>query len=130
MMYGTRRDFLRGAASAGAAFAFPAIVPARVFGASAPSNTINVAQIGCGRIGLTMDVPGFLRASGARVAAVCDLDSRRLAFMRSFVAKRQGGKSARISTPSRYRRPTTGTPRSRSRPRSPARTSTCRSPPR
>ena len=89
----SRRRFIRDAAAAGAAVAFPSIVPSRVLGADAPSNTLNVAQIGCGRIGLTMDVPGFLRASGARVSAVCDLDSRRLANMRAFVAKRQGEKS-------------------------------------
>ena len=89
-----RRDFLRGTVASGAALAFPSIVPSSVFGANAPSNTINVAQIGCGRIGLSMDVPGFLRASGARIAAVCDLDSRRLGFMRAFVAKRQKEKSA------------------------------------
>lgn len=89
----SRRRFIRDAAAASAAVAFPSIVPSRVLGADAPSNTLNVAQIGCGRIGLTMDVPGFLRASGARVSAVCDLDSRRLANMRAFVAKRQGEKS-------------------------------------
>ena len=85
---------MKSAAFAGGAFAMPAIVPASVFGASAPSNMINVAQIGCGRIGLTMDAPGFISANGARIAAVCDLDSRRLEFMRARVAKKQGEKSA------------------------------------
>ena len=64
-----RRFFLQNAATVGAVAAFPAIVPARVLGKDAPSNTVNVAQIGCGRIGITMDVPGFLRATGARLAA-------------------------------------------------------------
>ena len=54
----SRRTFIHGAA--GTALAFPAIVPARVLGKDAPSNMIHVAQVGCGRIGLTMDVPGFL----------------------------------------------------------------------
>ena len=84
---------MQNAATVGAVAAFPAIVPARVLGKDAPSNTVNVAQIGCGRIGITMDVPGFLRAKGARIAAVCDLDSRRLDYMRSLVAQKQGEKS-------------------------------------
>ncbi len=87
----TRRGFI---GSAAAAAAFPTIIPSRVLGAESPSNTLNVAQIGCGRIGLTMDVPGFLLAKGAKVVAACDLDSRRLAHMRSFVAKKNGEKSA------------------------------------
>ena len=123
----SRRTFIHGAA--GTALAFPAIVPARVLGKEAPSNTIHVAQVGCGRIGLTMDVPGFLRAKGARIVAACDLDARRLGFMRAFIAKRQGEKSAAaifgardfhdvisradvdavsISTPDRYVDPKTG----------------------
>ena len=87
----SRRTFIHGAA--GTALAFPAIVPARVLGKDAPSNMIHVAQVGCGRIGLTMDVPGFLRAKGARVVAACDLDARRLGFMRAFIAQKQREKS-------------------------------------
>ena len=86
----SRRNFMQNAAAAGTALAFPAIVPARVLGADAPSNSIHVAQIGCGRIGLTMDVPGFLRAKGARIVAACDLDARRLGYMRAFIAQKQG----------------------------------------
>ena len=85
---------MQNAATAGTALAFPTIIPAQVLGANAPSNTLNVAQIGCGRIGRTMDAPGFLRAKGARIVAACDLDSRRLEFMRAFIAKRQREKSA------------------------------------
>ena len=59
-----------------AAVGFPAIVPARVFGPSAPSNLIQVAQIGCGRIARVSEFPGILRNSDvARYVAVCDLDS-------------------------------------------------------
>jgi hypothetical protein len=49
-----RRSFLKKAASgtAGiiAASMFPTIVPASVFGKNAPSNKINIGQIGFGRI--------------------------------------------------------------------------------
>ena len=65
----TRRGFLQNAATAGTALAFPTIIPARVLGANAPSNALNVAQIGCGRIGRTMDAPGFMRAKGAQTCA-------------------------------------------------------------
>ena len=78
---------MQNAATAGTALAFPTIIPARVLGANAPSNALNVAQIGCGRIGRTMDAPGFMRAKGARIVAACDLDARRLEDMRRDVAR-------------------------------------------
>jgi len=59
---------------------FPMIVPSSVFGQSAPSNLIRVAQIGCGRIARVHDIPETIMHSGAaRFVAVCDLDSVRLA---------------------------------------------------
>ena len=95
-MKSTRREFLRSAAFSGAALAFPSIIPASVLGADAPSNKIAIAQIGCGRIGLTMDVPGFLAAKGAQMVAACDLDSRRLEYMRGVIAKRYSAKPSSI----------------------------------
>ncbi len=85
----TRRRFLQAAA------VFPAIVPSRVFGQSAPSNTIQVAQIGCGRIARASEMSGLLRnADAARYAAVCDLDTVRIADAKSLIegayAKRFG----------------------------------------
>lgn len=84
-----RRDFVK---LATAAVAFPTIVPARVLGKNAPSNNIQLAQIGCGRIADGMDVPGFLRCAGARFVAACDLDSKRLEQMQkrieTFYAKK------------------------------------------
>jgi myo-inositol 2-dehydrogenase / D-chiro-inositol 1-dehydrogenase len=70
----TRRRLLKTAAAAG----FPAIVPSRIFGQSAPSNQIHVAQIGCGRIARGSEFPGLLRrADMARIVAVCDVDRMR-----------------------------------------------------
>ena len=86
-MKSSRRDFIRSATATSAALAFTTIIPATVLGANAPSNTLNVAQIGCGRIGRTMDAPGFMKAAGARIVAACDLDSRRLAGMQQVVAR-------------------------------------------
>ena len=81
----TRRDFLRVSGLAGAAIGFPTIIPARVLGADAPSNKINILQIGCGRIGRDMDMPGILKQNAARMVAVCDLDSLRVADAREMV---------------------------------------------
>ena len=75
----TRRHFLQTSAASLAGIAgFPTILPSRVFGADAPSKKINVLQIGCGRIGHSMDLPGILKQDAARVIAVCDLDSIRV----------------------------------------------------
>lgn len=49
-MQKTRRDFVKGSMGAVVAIGFPAIVPASVFGQTAPSNRINVGAIGVGRI--------------------------------------------------------------------------------
>jgi len=78
-----RRKFLgktiKAAAGATIAANFPVIVPASVFGKNAPSNLINVASIGCGRISVSHDMPGVARYSGARIRAVCDIDKNRAA---------------------------------------------------
>jgi predicted dehydrogenase len=87
-MKSSRREFIRSAALTGAAFAFPSIIPSSVLGANSPSNTLNIAQIGCGRIGLTMDMIGFFNAKGSRVIAAADLDKRRLEYFRSIIARR------------------------------------------
>jgi myo-inositol 2-dehydrogenase/D-chiro-inositol 1-dehydrogenase len=74
-----RRKFL-GQALTGVAvtMGFPTIVPASVFGKNAPSNKINIGQIGCGRIGRDHDMVGTMQHDVARMMAVCDLDSNRL----------------------------------------------------
>ncbi len=74
-----RRDFMKKSALATAAFGFPTIVPASVFGKNAPSNKINIGQIGCGRIAREHDLPGTWRHDVARIVAVSDVDSKRMA---------------------------------------------------
>jgi len=78
-----RRKFLgktiKAAAGATIAANFPMIVPASVFGKNSPSNLINVASIGCGRISVSHDMPAVARYSGARIRAVCDVDKNRAA---------------------------------------------------
>ena len=76
-----RRDFVNKTllGSAVTAFGFPSIVPSTVFGKNAPSNKINIGQIGAGRIARDHDLPGTLQHEMARIIAVCELDKNRLA---------------------------------------------------
>ena len=78
----SRRKFLDLAAkgtltSAAIISGFPTIIPASVFGKNAPSNRINVAAIGTGRISRGHDMPGVWQYDNALIMAVCDLDSKR-----------------------------------------------------
>lgn len=65
------------AAAAGAIFV-PTIVPSSVFGKNAPSNRINIGQIGFGRIARAHDLPETMKYDIARVIAVSDVDSKRM----------------------------------------------------
>ena len=80
-----RRSLLKGIFAAGAA---PVIVPASVFGSTAPSNKVQIAIIGCGRIGTSMDISGMAQNEDiAMLTTVCDCDAVRLANMKA-VAER------------------------------------------
>lgn len=79
-----RRDFLKSTAKGAvltslAVVGFPTIVPASVFGKNAPSNKINIGQIGCGRIARSHDLAETFKYDQARIMAVADLDRNRLA---------------------------------------------------
>jgi predicted dehydrogenase len=80
-----RRSFVKKVGMATTALGFPTIIPARVLGVDAPSNKINIVQIGCGRIARSMDIPGVLRQDATRLVAVCDVDSLRLTDGREMV---------------------------------------------
>jgi len=81
-----RRKFMKQAASAAsAAFVIPTIVPSSVFGKNAPSNKINIGQIGCGRIARSHDMAETLRYDQARMIAVCDVDSNRVSDAKKLV---------------------------------------------
>ena len=70
----TRREFVKRAACGSAATCFlPTIVPSSVFGAFAPSNRINVAEIGTGNQS-QVDLPAFLNQPDSQVVAVCDVN--------------------------------------------------------
>ncbi len=96
----SRRKLLAAAAkgmggSALVAAGFPAIVPASVFGATAPSNRLNVGAIGNGRISRGHDMPGIWKHDTARIMAVCDLDSRRVEDAKALVNGYYGKKTGK-----------------------------------
>ena len=102
-MSDSRRGFLKRAIIAG----FPAIVPATVFGQSAPSNLIQVGQIGCGRIARSSEFPGMFRNSDvARYVAVCDLDTVRIEDAKQTIEstyEKKLGSTAKMKTFANYR---------------------------
>jgi predicted dehydrogenase len=72
-----RRDFLK---AAGVSLMAPAILPRRLFAQTAPSDTMLLGVIGTGRQGQGDMQELIYRGleSGARIIAVCDIDTHRL----------------------------------------------------
>lgn len=81
-----RRKFISNSITAAAAtIILPTIVPSGVIGKNPPSDKINIGQIGFGRIAMTHDLAETLKYDVARVVAVADFDSNRLAKGKSFI---------------------------------------------
>lgn len=76
---------MKTAAAGAGAIVVPTIVPSTVFGRTAPSNKIQIGQIGFGRIARSHDLPDTLKYDVARVVAVCDVDSKRAADGKRFI---------------------------------------------
>ncbi len=94
-----RRNFLKNTvATTAGAILIPSIVPSSVFGKNAPSNKINIGQIGCGRIAQAHDMPGTIQHEAARMIAVSDLDSNRMKdgkkLVENFYKKKSGSDNA------------------------------------
>jgi myo-inositol 2-dehydrogenase / D-chiro-inositol 1-dehydrogenase len=83
------------ATSAGILFG-PDIIPSFVIGKNPPGDKINIGQIGCGRIAREHNLPEILKYDSARVVAVSDLDSKRMAdgkkMIEEFYEKKTGSK--------------------------------------
>ncbi|MEO8361647.1 MAG: Gfo/Idh/MocA family oxidoreductase [Vicinamibacteria bacterium] len=89
----TRRIFLsRSVMGTAASFAAPLFVPRTyLFGSQVPpSRKIQVAQIGCGRMGMS-DLRDTMKHDLCRIVAVCDLDSKRLEAARGEVEQNYKG---------------------------------------
>jgi len=65
--------------------AIPLFVPQRLLGKNSPANTIQIGQIGCGRIAREHDLLETLKYDHARIVAVCDLDTKRAQEGKQFV---------------------------------------------
>lgn len=103
-----RRHFLRNTvAGAAGTMILPTIVPSSVFGKNAPSNKINIAQIGCGRIARGHDLAETMEYDVARVIAVCDVDKNRMAdgkkLVEDFYGKKLGDKYMDVKMYEDYR---------------------------
>jgi len=94
----SRREFLKGSAAvAGAAIAWPAIVPSSVFGAGAPSNRIVMGAIGVGGQGtrhvgggIWVQGGGFLSKPVVQFVAICDVNANHRNRARDIVNKHYG----------------------------------------
>ena len=81
-----RRGFIQSMIAAGAA---PVIVPSSVLGKTAPSNKLQIALFGCGRVASTMDMQGVVDNHDlAMLTTICDVDSERLPYFKQLVANR------------------------------------------
>jgi myo-inositol 2-dehydrogenase/D-chiro-inositol 1-dehydrogenase len=94
-----RRVFIKNAATTTAgAIVIPTIVPSSVFGKNAPSNKIQIGQIGCGRIARSHDLQDTLKFDIARVMAVSDVDTDRMKdgkkLVEDFYARKEGSNTA------------------------------------
>jgi predicted dehydrogenase len=78
-------DVAKGLGASTVAAGFPAIVPSSVFGATSPSNRLNIGAIGTGRISRGHDLPGVWKFDTARIVAVCDLDQHRVEDAKTLV---------------------------------------------
>ena len=85
-----RRDFIKSSIATSAVLGIPTIVPSTVFGADAPSNRVNVGQIGCG--GISHYHTNYLKQmQDVRVIAVCDAYKSRRQAKAADYNKHYGG---------------------------------------
>jgi myo-inositol 2-dehydrogenase/D-chiro-inositol 1-dehydrogenase len=90
-----RRKFISDSVTVAAgSFVLPTIIPSSVMGKNPPSDKINIGQIGFGRIAMTHDLAETLNYDVARIVAVADFDSNRVAkgkqFIENFYTKKTG----------------------------------------
>jgi predicted dehydrogenase len=84
----SRRSFIRHLSLGSAGLA---ILPGLLHSATTANSRINLAQIGCGRMGLD-DMSGAMAHDLCRVVAVCDLDSKRAENARTVATRYYAGK--------------------------------------
>ncbi|MFO1490302.1 MAG: Gfo/Idh/MocA family oxidoreductase [Kiritimatiellia bacterium] len=90
----SRRRFLTRAAGASVVFGVPNIMTTPLFGADAPGNRVNVAQIGCGNIGGNYHIPTLMPMSDVRIVAVADAYKSRREGQAARLNQHYGDKNA------------------------------------
>lgn len=90
----SRRHFIRTSAAMTAA---PMILPARLLGKEAPSNTITVGFIGVGDHGTGWNLRRYLQFSDARVLVVCDVDGERMRRAKTIVDEQYMNKDCAVT---------------------------------
>ena len=93
-----RRSFIKKTSTTALLATLPTIVPSSVFGKNAPSNRIQVGQIGCGRIARGHDMPGTMQFETAQMIAVCDVDQNRLKDGKKLVDRYYQKKGKKVDT--------------------------------
>jgi hypothetical protein len=97
----TRRKLLTTAAAAGAgAIAAPLVLPARVFGATAPSKRLNVAAVGTG--GRCRALMMEILRQGENLVALCDVDQRQFANLGKALAGKVEGADKSLEQAKQY----------------------------
>jgi myo-inositol 2-dehydrogenase / D-chiro-inositol 1-dehydrogenase len=106
MKHLTRRRFLKSTIRGSLGLVLlPGVVTRSLFASPAPNQKIQIAQIGCGRMGCS-DMEDVMAHSLARIVAVCDLDARRAAAARGKAVawyKRQGEGDVNVQVYRDYR---------------------------
>lgn len=91
-----RRAFLNNSlALSSGLFVLPELIPGSVFRSFRPNDKVNIGLIGCGRIAREHNLPEILKYDSARVVAVSDLDSRRMADGKKFIEDSYNAKSGK-----------------------------------
>jgi hypothetical protein len=86
---GSRRNFLKRTAVAGAALAVPTVLTGRLLGAAAPNSRVNVGQIGCGNIS-NYHIGYLGEMPDVRIIAVADAYKSRREATAAALNKRYG----------------------------------------
>lgn len=90
----SRRKALFGLAAASA----PLVLPARLFGADAPSKKVHVLMIGTGRQAVCTNLPTLLGMPEVRVVGVCDVDRKRAELAKSKIDTHYNDKGCKLFT--------------------------------
>jgi len=97
-----RRSFLKHATVATSSSFMFNIVPATVFGKSAPSNRIGIGMVGTGRQAMQVNFPGFARLDNCQVMAINDVDAWRMSNAQKIIKQGYAKQGKSFEAPKQY----------------------------